>query len=77
MWNRLPWHSHTISRFSTRATVQPWWLQTELKPRKSPAVGWVTTTPWVVTTPPPTGTSLTFATVIGPVGWGRAVGLPL
>lgn len=37
----LPWQGQTISAPWDWVTGHPWWVQTEVKARKLPAVGWV------------------------------------
>ena len=55
--NLLPWQVQLIVPSLTEVTGHPWCVQIEENPRKSPFVGWVTTT-WASgkISPPPTGT---------------------
>src|SRR5436305_416790 len=63
---RLPWHGQLIVPSLTSLTGQPWWVQTAENALKVPAVGWVTTTDWLMTVPPPTGTSDFFVVNVPP-----------
>ena len=60
--NWLPWQAHGITPSVPGLTVQPWWVQTEVKALKSPSLGWVTTHFCSEkTAQPPTGMSLVAA----------------
>src|SRR3954453_4973140 len=67
---RLPWHGQLIGPCATSPTTQPAWVQTAVKQRKVPAVGWVMTIfRSAKILPPPTGMSLVLAKVVSaPLG---------